>query len=146
MSTGKPATFIDHIDLRVRSLETSTPFYDALMGSLGMHRISDDPSQTEPYVAGDWLGYAYADETPISTPFFGIIEAPDDRADASRIAFAAASRVEVDRIASAVRAAGAMAIEGPELCTEYDPTYYAVFFEDTDGNRFEVCCHAASES
>jgi hypothetical protein len=27
-----------------------------------------------------------------------------------------------------------------ELCAEYSPGYYAVFFEDPDGNKLEICC------
>ena len=58
----------------------------------------------------------------------------------TRIAFWAESREEVDRIAEIARAAGAKNIEGPELYEE--PGYYAVFFEDPDGNKLEVCHRA----
>lgn len=126
--------FIDHIDLRVRSLVRARPFYDAFLGALGLHRITGDD-------ALEWAGYAYGHEEPISTPFFGLMPDPGHLGNATRIAFAADSRAEVDTVAAAVRAAGAAAVEGPELCLEYHPTYYAVFFEDGDGNRFEVCCH-----
>ncbi len=57
-----------------------------------------------------------------------------------RIALWAPTREVVDRVAAAAREAGARAVEGPALETEYAPTYYAVFFEDPDGNKLEVCC------
>lgn len=132
-------TFLDHIDQRVRSLRDALPFYDALMEALGMQRITNDDS-------AEWAGYAYEDADdgdPIPTPFFGLIPSPGHRTDETRIAFAAPTRADVDRIADAVRRAGAKAVEGPEICAEYSPRYYAVFFEDQDGNHFEVCCRQA---
>ena len=126
-------TFLDHIDQRVRSAKAATPFYDAFMGALGLRRVTDDDSE-------EWVGYAYEEADPLPTPFFGLTPSPGHHPDETRIAFAAASRAEVDRVAAAVRSAGAQAVEGPEVCEEYEPTYYALFFEDPDGNRFEVCC------
>ena len=131
----KPRVFIDHIDQRVRSASEATPFYDALMTALGMRRITGDQD--------DWVGYAYEEQDgdgPTPTPFFGLNPSPDHRPGETRIAFWAETRSDVDRIADAVRLAGARSVEGPELCEEYGPTYYAVFFEDPGGNRFEVCC------
>ncbi len=133
--------FIDHIDQRVRSTREAMPFYDAFMAALGMRRITGDDQE-------DWVGYAYEEQDadgPTPTPFFGLIPSPGHRPDETRIAFWAETRSDVDRIADAVRLAGAGAVEGPELCEEYGPTYYAVFFEDPGGNRFEVCCRHQSE-
>jgi len=39
-----------------------------------------------------------------------------------------------------VREAGGKNLEGPEICEGYSPGYYAFFFEDTDGNKLEICC------
>ncbi len=133
-----PPVFIDHIDLRVSSLTRATSFYDAVLGALGMRRVneSSDPAEDE------WIGWGYTvqDDGPTPQPFFGIQEEPGHRGGANRIAFAASSRQHVDRVAATALAAGALAMEGPELCTDYGPTYYAAFFEDADGNKLEVCC------
>jgi hypothetical protein len=43
-------------------------------------------------------------------------------------------------VAALVRKIGGQNLEGPEICAEYSPGYYAVFFEDPDGNKLEVCC------
>ncbi len=42
-----------------------------------------------------------------------------------------------------VRQAGGQNLEGPEICAEYSPGYYAFFFEDPDGNKLEICCRAS---
>ena len=133
MSQPSSRAFFDHIDQRVRSTEAARPFYDAFMGALGMRRFTGDD-------VVEWVGYAFEDGEELGVPFFGLMASPDHRPDETRIAFHADSRAEVDRIARTVVAAGAREVEGPELCLEYGPTYYAVFFEDQDGNRFEICC------
>jgi predicted lactoylglutathione lyase len=56
----------------------------------------------------------------------------------TRLAFFAATRADVDRIAAVAQAAGARAYEPPAACAEYTETYYAAFFEDPDGNKLEV--------
>ena len=64
----------------------------------------------------------------------------EPHANRTRIAFWADTREEVDRIAELVRQAGGKNLEGPEICVDYTPGYYAFFFEDPDGNKLEVCC------
>jgi len=44
--------------------------------------------------------------------------------------------VDVDRRVGVIALLGARKIEGP---MDYDPGYYALFFEDPGGNRFEIC-------
>ena len=53
------------------------------------------------------------------------------------MAFTADSRDEVDRVAALLDSIGAREIDGPSEA--YGPNYYAVFFEDPDGNKLEVC-------
>jgi predicted enzyme related to lactoylglutathione lyase len=113
----------DHIDLRVPSLGAAESFYRALLPALGFSREAE--------VEG-WLQY----ESEDGTQFFGITESPTHRANENRIAFRASSRAEVDRLAEIATSAGARNIEGP---MDYEQSYYAAFFEDPCGNRFEVC-------
>jgi hypothetical protein len=72
--------------------------------------------------------------------FVALIEDRVHAPNASRIAFWAESRAEVDRLGSVLRQAGTKDLEGPMACPEYSPDYYAVFFEDPSGNRLEVWC------
>jgi predicted enzyme related to lactoylglutathione lyase len=120
----------DHIDLRVPRLAEAAPFYEALLPALGFtRRVS---------VEG-WLQYEAAGRD--ATEFFGVTESPNHVANENRVAFWAQSASEVDHLAQAAAQAGALNIEGP---MQYEPGYYAVFFEDPCGNRLEIC-HRARE-
>jgi predicted enzyme related to lactoylglutathione lyase len=122
----------DHIDLRVRNLGEVTPFYEALLPALGFTR----DAQVE-----GWLQYEAADGDV--TEFFGVTESASHAANENRIAFWAESDGEVDRVAEIARRAGAQNMEGP---MPYTAGYYAVFFEDPCGNRFEVCHRVLGEA
>jgi catechol 2,3-dioxygenase-like lactoylglutathione lyase family enzyme len=119
-----------HIDLRVRSFAKVTDFYRALLPELG---FADWWPETE----GEWRG-ASTDAAFPSKPFFGFTEDPAHQPNATCIAFWVNEPSDVDRIAAVVRAAGGLNIEGPGLTPEYSDDYYAVFFEDPDGNRLEI--------
>ena len=70
-------------------------------------------------------------------PRFGLIPDPASLPGSTRLAFAVETRGQVDAAAEIVRKHGARAIEGPGLHPEYGD-YYAVFFEDAEGNKFEI--------
>ena len=118
----------DHIDLRVRNREAAQRFYAQVLPALGF-RVDKSGSQ--------WGVFETKSEK--AADFFGFTEEPNHQPNGNRIAFWAESREEVDRVAEAVRKAGGRNLEGPELCVEYSPGYYALFFEDPDGNKLEVC-------
>lgn len=120
----------DHIDLRVRSLAEARSFYMQLLPALGFPTFYETP-----------LGLVYDAIRGHPKPeFIGLIEDPHHRPNATRIAFWAESKEEVERIAKIVVAAGTRNVEGPMFCPEYSPTYYGKFFNDPSGNRLEVCC------
>jgi catechol 2,3-dioxygenase-like lactoylglutathione lyase family enzyme len=78
-------------------------------------------------------------------PAIGFIEdGTPVRASAMRIAFAVRETADVDAAARAAIDAGARNVEGPGFHPEYGDDYYAVFFEDFDGNKFEIVHDAAS--
>jgi len=118
----------DHIDLRVKNRAVAQEFYAQILPAIGF---------TVDQSAKIWGAFeAEGDKYPV---FFGFTEEADHRPNGNRIAFWAESRAAVDKVADVVRNAGGKNIEGPELCLEYTPGYYAVFFEDPDGNKLEVC-------
>jgi predicted enzyme related to lactoylglutathione lyase len=116
----------DHIDLRVRSLAEARRFYEVLLPALGFTRQAS--------VEG-WLQFESDDADGVGE-FFGVTESPQHVANECRIAFWADSDSEVDKLAEIAARAGARNMEGPAY---EDPHYYAAFFEDPCGNRFEVC-------
>jgi lactoylglutathione lyase len=122
--------YLDHIDLRVRDFGRAKDFYGKLLPALGFTHDRSDPVWGTFYTVG-------GDEP---SAFFGFTADPQHQPNGNRIAFWAANRGEVDQIGQLVRQIGGRNLEGPELCTEYSPGYYAVFFEDPDGNKLEVCC------
>jgi predicted enzyme related to lactoylglutathione lyase len=123
----------DHIDLRVRSLADAGPFYAQLLPAIGFPEFGQTP-----------IGVAYDAVRDHPKPeFIGLIEDPDHRPNATRIAFWAESKDDVNRIAHVVKEAGGQNMEGPMYFPEYSPTYYGLFFEDPSGNRLEVCCRIA---
>src|SRR5881394_2217274 len=118
----------DHIDLRVKNRAAAQAFYGQILPAIGF-RVDK---------SGEEWGLFAADDGK-AVDFFGFTEEADHRPNGNRIAFWAESRDAVDKVAEVVRKAGGRNIEGPELCVEYSPGYYAVFFEDPDGNKLEVC-------
>lgn len=123
----------DHIDLRVSNLADARRFYDVFLPAMGFTRLS---------VGETDMGYCVEGEKT-TAPFVWLNELPGHRGGANRVAFWAGSEEEVNRLGAIIREAGAQVVEGPEYCHDYTPGYYAVFFEDTDGNKWEICCRNA---
>jgi predicted enzyme related to lactoylglutathione lyase len=126
---GKPGGYMarrfDHIDLRVPRLGEAKSFYETLLPAVGF---------TRRVAVEGWLQFEAEGEGV--TEFFGITESPRFIPNENRIAFWAESAAAVDALARMITKAGACNIEGPMV---YEEAYYAVFFEDPFGNRFEVC-------
>lgn len=128
----------DHIDLRVKNMEAARLFYRKFLPQLGFVHERAEPAPTEAS-GGDFHTF-YSAGRDMPSEFFGFTEDKNHQANGTRIAFWADTRDEVDRVAKLVREAGGKALEGPEVCVDYSPGYYAFFFEDLDGNNLEICC------
>ena len=122
---------LSHVDLRVRDRAKATEFYDALLNVLGATREAGTSFTTWQIPPAD------APDDWEATEWFGITEDSAMVPGSARIAFDAPSRGTVDAIATYLPAIGARNIEMDDGI--YGPTYYAVFFEDPDGNKLEVC-------
>jgi catechol 2,3-dioxygenase-like lactoylglutathione lyase family enzyme len=120
----------DHIDLRVKNMQVAREFYGKFLPQLGF--VHESPGE-------DFYSF-YAAGPAAPAEFFCFQEDKNHQPNGTRIAFWADTRAEVDRVAQLVRDAGGKTLEGPELCVDYSPGYYAFFFEDPDGNKLEVCC------
>lgn len=115
----------DHIDLRVPNLAAVSDFYEKLLPALGF---------TRKVAVEGWLQFEAVDAGV--NEFFGITESANHVPNENRIAFWAESSAAVQRIAEVAISVGARNVEGP---MDYEPGYYAAFFEDPCGNRLEVC-------
>ena len=115
----------DHIDLRVPRLSEAKSFYETLLPAVGFSRR---------VAVEGWLQFEA--EGDGATEFFGVTKSALFRPNENRIAFRAESVAAVDALARMITQAGARDIEGPMV---YEEAYYAVFFEDPFGNRFEIC-------
>jgi catechol 2,3-dioxygenase-like lactoylglutathione lyase family enzyme/heme-degrading monooxygenase HmoA len=120
-------TLCDHLDVRVRDTKNARLFYDPLCAALGLNVVG---------VGKEWVAYETADS---SDAFLAITSDPDFSPSRTRIAFRADSREDVERIARVAHAAGAAEFEPAQACPEYAEGYYAAFFADPDGNRYEIC-------
>ena len=57
------------------------------------------------------------------------------------LAFRAESRAEVDRLHSELKGIGATIVSPPREYPEYTPPgYYALFFKDPEGIKYEIVC------
>ena len=111
---------IDHVHLRVRDLEASKRFYEAVLTALGT------------CLGGEGKGYFWADE----------LYASDDGEPTAglHIAFQARDRETVDRFHAAAIAAGGRDNGAPGE-RDYHPGYYAAYVLDPDGNNLEAVNH-----
>ena len=110
-------------------MSAAVKFYEKVLPAVGFTERSGDST---------WL--TFTAEGSAKPEFFGFTEDSEHQPNGSRISFWAETRNEVDRVADVVRNAGGLVLEGPELCADYSPNYYAFFFEDPSGNKLEICC------
>ncbi len=115
-----------HIDLRVPSFERVLPFYKKLLPALGF---------TREFHTSRWKVFAADGELP-SAAYFAITEDPAHNPNDNLIGFWAASREEVDQMAQLVQESGGKINAGPKIFP-ISPSYYAVYFEDPCGNKYE---------
>jgi predicted enzyme related to lactoylglutathione lyase len=114
-----------HIDVHVRDIAKTKRLFDAVMPAVGWQERSTDPEYVSYWRNG-------------VRPSLGFIADGSAGSAMMQLAFAVATNADVDAVAAAARKGGAANIEGPAIHPEYGDDYYAVFFEDADGNKFEV--------
>jgi catechol 2,3-dioxygenase-like lactoylglutathione lyase family enzyme len=122
---------IDHVYLAVRDFDASLAFYDRVMRLLGFKK------GTFP-IAGERHTHYFNQHTQISIRPARSDAAHDPyRAGLHHICLRVDERAAVDAAAKELRALGVEASE-PRTYPEYAEDYYATFFEDPDGLRFEI--------
>ena len=125
-------TGLDHVYLSVEDFSVSERFYDGVMRALGF-RKGDRAIAGEPHAhyfnrALQCTIRPARSDRPQHDPY-----APG----LHHLCFQASSRADVDAACEALRGLGVEATS-PREYPEYNDDYYATFFEDPDGLRFEI--------
>lgn len=139
---------LSHIDISVGYPEKSIPFYETLLTSLGYKRWridlpdfqGDNPRRATwalKYPGGTWFGIEVrpAREDARDRKYDRYEPGPH------HIAFHAEDQEKVDEVHRRMEAIGAEVLDPPTDYsgqTGYSEGYYAVFFADPDGQKFEV--------
>lgn len=124
---------LDHIGFNVKDVHASKAFYDKALEPLGIAVVMTvGPEQTG---VRTYLGYGKDGK-----PFFWFGDDPE-LGNRLHVAFAAASRAEVDAFHAAAVAAGGTDNGAPGLRPHYHPNYYGAFVLDPDGHNIEAVSH-----
>ena len=115
-----------HVDVHVSSLEAAKRLFSAVAPAIGYELRLEYP---------DFISYWRGGQRPS----LGFIPDGETGSAMMRLAFSVPTNAGVDAAAKAAAENGARNVVGPSIHPEYGDDYYAVFFEDADGNKFEVC-------
>jgi len=135
---------IDHIQVTVKDMQIAEPFYDKLMPILGFdiqNKVSAVIEEHDLYVV-EYLHPAW--DFGICSPRTAFKNEEIHRRKPGavhHIAFRANSRDEVDRLFSKIKEIGANIVHTPRIFPEHGPNYYALFFKDLDGIKYEIVCN-----
>lgn len=122
---------LDHVYLAVRDMARAESFYDGVMEALGF-RKGDKP------IAGERHAHYIHPALQITLRPARSSEPHDPyRAGLHHLCLQAADTAGVDEAHRRLVAHG-VAATAPRKYPEYNPDYYATFFEDPDGIRFEI--------
>ena len=114
---------IDHLWLRVGSLESSTRFYEAVCPTVS-HTVERYYGRTQ--IRGSGATFSLVEGAPTEN---------------LHLAFAASSREAVDAFHRAGCAAGYVSNGAPGERPEYHRGYYGAFLHDPDGHNIEAVFH-----
>ena len=124
---------LDHLYLTVSDMARSEPFYDRVMKGLGF-RKGDKP------IAGEPHAHYFNRQLQLSIRPARSDAAHDPYAPGlHHLCLQLPTPASVDAAAAALQELGIVASE-PKLYPEYNPDYYATFFDDPDGIRLELVC------
>jgi catechol 2,3-dioxygenase-like lactoylglutathione lyase family enzyme len=139
---------IDHIQITVKDMAAAVAFYDGFLPLLGFSLRAKASATIEKH---DFHVVEYSHPRlsfAITSPRTAFRDDNVHRrkpGSLHHLAFRAASRDEVDRLHEELKALGADVVSEPRLYPEYKPAgYYAVFFKDPDGIKYEIVTHDAA--
>lgn len=135
---------IDHIQITVKNIRKAERFYDDLLPLLGFD-IQNKVSALVPEHDFTVVEYthpllAFAITSPRAAYQNDEIHRRKP-GSLHHLAFKAETRNEVDSIYRKLIEIGAEIVGQPRQYTEYGPNYYAVYFKDLEGIKYEVVCN-----
>jgi catechol 2,3-dioxygenase-like lactoylglutathione lyase family enzyme len=134
---------IDHIQITVKDLQIAETFYDQFLPLLGFDIAKKVTASIEKH---DFRVIEYSHPNlsfAITSPREAFINDSIHRrkpGSLHHLAFKAETREEVDEIYTELVKTGATIVNKPRVYPEYDPNYYALFFKDFEGIKYEIVC------
>jgi catechol 2,3-dioxygenase-like lactoylglutathione lyase family enzyme len=122
---------IAHVMLTVSNMETCLPFYERLLGYLGLTTVLKSDSMLYCVGGRTAVGIVQAEEGFRGERFVQL------RVGLHHVCFRARERADVDAAHAFLEDLGATIVHPPEEGV-WAPGYYSVLFEDPDGIRLEI--------
>lgn len=129
---------ISHISLAVSDLERSTTFYDRVFEFMGLNRV-EVPESTQQAMKTRlkaWVGPSYSISIRPSKGEFARRLHDRNAPGFNHLAFNAENRSDVEKMYGLLKEMGATVLDVPAEYP-YSPGYFAVYFTDPDGLKFE---------
>jgi catechol 2,3-dioxygenase-like lactoylglutathione lyase family enzyme len=141
-----PEPVIDHIQITVKDIGAAEAFYDKLLPLLGFDLRNKGGAviQQHEFHVVEYVHPRLAFAITSPRRAFADVAVHRRRPGAvHHIAFRVGTRSEVDGLHADLRKIGARIVCPPREFPEYTPPgYYALFFKDLDGIKYEILCHA----
>lgn len=126
-----------HLQLNVSSLEKSSSFYDPIMKMLGWKKEINEKNI---------IGYVNHEMSQAQWIFFEQTTAKfaekkyhRKQTGLNHLAFYVDSKEEVDKAYDFIKQRATILYDGPKEYPDYGEGYYAIYFEDPDRVKLEVC-------
>jgi catechol 2,3-dioxygenase-like lactoylglutathione lyase family enzyme len=136
---------LSYVYFGTNDLQHAIPFYEAVLGAIGMQRCMTNDPEWDKLAAG-WGLYEEDGQQEfafwIGTPFDG---QPASAGNGSMVAFRARSRNEVDNFHARALANGGSSDGLPGVREQYAPDFYAAYVRDPDGNKLAAVCRGETE-
>ena len=132
---------IDHIQITVKDLKVAEAFYDKLMPILGFNLSLKSKGKVP---AHEFEAVEYIHPTlsiGINSPRKVFKEDVIHRRKPGalhHLAFKAKSCDEVDKLYQEIKETGAHIVDKPKFYPEHGESYYALFFKDLEGIKYEI--------
>ncbi len=132
---------IDHIQITVKNIDVAEGFYDKLMPLLGfdLNRKSIGTVAEHEFNVIEYSHplLIFAINSPREV-FKNETVHRRKPGSLHHLAFKASSREEIDSIFPKIKEAGADIVNPPQFYPQHGENYYALFFKDRDGIKFEI--------